>query len=269
MKRIADYRVVRPLGAGNHGRFFLAEAPARLGLDDRLVAVKVLDTHADGQAFDRVANELRIFANVRSPYLVPLLDAGHDRGQLFYAVQYHPLGSLAYPARPLGADEVLRAVAHAARGAHDLHEAGISHRDIKPANVLLTEDGGRLSDLGLATLLSPGMSVSGIGPVGAIEYMDPQVVLGHRATRASDVWSLGMTLHRALSRRSAYESVSAVSLVQMLRDVRGRQPRLDPSLDPTIAGIVGDCLAPDPTDRPESAAVVADRIEALLVEAPP
>ena len=52
--------------------------------------------------------------------------------------------------------EVLTALEHAARAAHALHEAGLAHGDIKPANVLLANDGGgRLSDLGLARVLSP------------------------------------------------------------------------------------------------------------------
>ncbi len=265
MKGIADYRFLRPLGSGNHGDYFVATPPARLGVTEDTVAVKVLDARADERAFDRIANELRILASVDSGHLVGLLDAGHDRGRLFYVVPYHPLGSLAAPTQPpLDRLHVLRAVADAARGAHALHEAGIAHRDIKPANILLVPEGGRLADLGLATLLSPGMSVSGIGPVGAIEYMDPQIVLGRRASRRSDIWSLGMTLHRVLAERSAYDTVSAVSLIAMLREVQTRGPQLDPRLPPPVTAIVEECLAPDPDDRPETAAVLADRLDVLI-----
>src|SRR3954447_21921710 len=76
-----------------------------------------------------------------------------------YAMEHLPLGSLAAPARPLGRGEVLRAVAHAA---HALHEGGLTHGDLKPANILLTENGAKLSNLGLARYLTPGATLTGM-----------------------------------------------------------------------------------------------------------
>ena len=96
---IADYDFIEELGAGNHGRYYLADAPARLGLGDARVAVKVLDRRAGESEFRRVANELRIFHSVRSDHLVRIHDAGYADGVLFYAMQHHPDGSLAGVAR--------------------------------------------------------------------------------------------------------------------------------------------------------------------------
>jgi serine/threonine protein kinase len=44
----------------------------------------------------------------------------------------------------------VRALEDATRAVHELHEHGLVHGDIKPANVMVADDGGRLSDLGLA-----------------------------------------------------------------------------------------------------------------------
>ena len=150
-------------------------------------------------AFRRATRELRLFASVKSPFLVALYDAGQEGGRFFYAAEYLPLGSLASPAKPLDRGQTLRAVADAARAAHVLHEAGIAHRSIKPANILITETGGKLSDLGLAQVLAPGMTVTGMGPIGSVEYIDPAILSGERAGRPSDLWSLGVTLHRAIT----------------------------------------------------------------------
>ena len=139
MEQIADYRLVRSLGVGNHGTFFLAVTPERLGLDVPEVAVKVLVAGTVDDALRRMGRELRAFAAVSSPYLVPIHDAGQDGDRLFYSMPYYPLGSLRAPARPLGRPELLRALVHAARAAHALHAGGVAHRGIKPANILLRE----------------------------------------------------------------------------------------------------------------------------------
>jgi hypothetical protein len=66
---LADFRVIRLIGEGNHGRFYLARPPARLGIDDEYVAVKVFAGQCSEDAYRRGTRELRAFAAVASPYL--------------------------------------------------------------------------------------------------------------------------------------------------------------------------------------------------------
>ena len=264
METIADYRLTRSLGAGSHGEFFLAEPPARLGLDAEFVAVKVMAGQTQEDAFRRATRELRLFASVKSPFLVALYDAGQEGGRFFYAAEYLPLGSLASPARPLDRGETLRAVADAARAAHVLHEAGIAHRSIKPANILITETGGKLSDLGLAQVLAPGMTVTGMGPIGSVEYIDPAILSGERAGRPSDLWSLGVTLHRAITGTGVYGELPETEPLVAIRKVLSTDPVLSDALSPVERELVGQLLAPDAADRPATALEVADRIDALI-----
>ncbi|MFP5372916.1 MAG: protein kinase, partial [Actinomycetes bacterium] len=119
---MADYVLLRELGRGEHSQVFLARAPRRLGIAADPVAVKVLHlTETDG--FDALADELSLFAALGCPHLVPMYDTGLDGGQVFYAMRHEPLGSLSAPARDLTRADRLRAVASAARGAHEMHEA--------------------------------------------------------------------------------------------------------------------------------------------------
>src|SRR4051812_1950285 len=95
---IADYEVVRALGEGNHGHYFVARPPERLGLDVEFVTLKVFGDRVAEQAYERGVRELRAFAAVRSEYLVRVYDAMLE-DTFVYATEYFPLGSLAVRAR--------------------------------------------------------------------------------------------------------------------------------------------------------------------------
>lgn len=263
MQGIADYRFVRALGEGAHGTFYLAVPPARLGLSAEHVAVKVLAGSTDEDTIRRTTRELRAFASAASPYLVSLYDAGQQEGSFFYAMEYFPLGSLAAPSTPLPRPQILIAVAQASRAAHALHEAGVVHRSIKPENILLAADGARLSDLGLAQALATGQTVTGLGPIGTVEYLEPAILLGQRGSRATDIWSLGVTLHRALTSTGVYGELSASDPLLAVRTVLSTKPVLSPLLDPRDAALIARMLAPEPADRPRDAQLLAEELEAL------
>lgn len=263
---IADYEVVRLLGEGNHGRYYLARPPARLGLAEEFVALKVFGDRVGEQAYERGVRELRAFASVQSPYLVRVYDAVLE-DSFVYAMEYFPLGSLAGPARPLSRDEVLTALEHAARAAHALHEAGLAHGDIKPANVLLSvgsdagkkEFGARLSDLGLARFLTPGSTLTGMGRASSVEYMDPDLLAGARPSRRTEVWALGATMHRVLAGTGLYGELPDAQPLLAIRKVLSSAPQVHPALGATEAELIAACVA-EGSARPATAAEVADRI---------
>lgn len=262
LQAIGDYEFVQTLGYGTNGRYFLAATPPRLGLDEEQVVVKVLQAPQEN-ALEDLARELQVFAAVESDYLTPLYDAGQQGELCYIAMRYHPLGSLANPARELQRDDVIRAVRDAAMGAHALHEAGIVHRDIQPSNILLDEQGARLSDFDLAQVLQPGVTVSGSTQIQAAEFMEPAVILGEEPSRATDVWSLGATLHRAATGVSIWGDIPADPQLA-LRFVLHGQPRLHDSLDADLAQAIKPCFAGDPVDRYHTAAELADQLGGLL-----
>ena len=264
---VADYEVVRLLGEGNHGRFWLARPPARLGLSEEFVALKVFGDRVGEQAYERGVRELRAFAAVRSPYLVRVFDAVLE-DTFVYAMEYFPHGSLASPARALARADVVTALEHAARAAHALHEAGLAHGDIKPGNVLLAGSvdhaptGGRLSDLGLARYLTPGNTLTGMGRASSVEFTDPDLLAGARPSRRTEVWALGATIHRALSGAGLHGDLPDTQPLLAIRRVLSGAPQVHPSLAPAEAALVRACLA-EGTARLATAEQVADGLAAL------
>lgn len=262
---LADFSVVRVLGEGNHGKFYLAKPPPRLGVDAEFVAVKVFAGQCSEDAYRRGVRELRAFAAVDSPYLVKVYDAVLQDNFL-YAMEYLPLGSLAMPARPLDRHEVVRAVEHAARAVHALHEAGLVHGDIKPGNVMLHADGGKLSDLGLARVFTSGAALTGMAPETSVEFVDPALLRGDSPSRASDIWGLGATLHRALSGAGLYGEMPQRQPLLAIRRVQSTPPEISASLSADEAAVVAACLAYGP-ERLQTAGELADRLSDLRAQA--
>ena len=263
---VADYRVVRLLGEASHGRLYLARPPGRLGLPDEYVVVKVFTARHRQAAYRRAVRELHAFAQVSSPYLVRILDAVLQEDFL-YAMEFCPLGSLAAPARRPTRGQVLRAVGHAAHATHALHEAGLVHGAITPAAVLLTGDGGKLSDLGLARYLTPTLTVVGTSGPDRLEYLDPCLLRGEPPSAATDVYALGATLHRALTGRSLLGAAPDRDPVHAVRRVLAAEPSPGPGLTGQEAALIRSCVAPVGT-RAATAEQVAQHLDRLVAELP-
>ena len=232
-------------------------------MDEEFVALKVIAGETDDRTFRRATRELRLFATVRSPYLVPIYDAGQDAGRFYYATPYYALGSLATPARPFTRPELVTAVADVADAAQALHDKDIVHRAIKPANVLVAEDGGgRLADLGLAQVLQGAGTATSLGPIGGVDFLDPGLLRGDDSSAASDVWSLGATLHWALTGQGIHGELRVDDPLLAVRRVLSTPPRLSPDLPDVVRPVVVDALAEDPAARP-SAGDLASRLRAL------
>jgi serine/threonine protein kinase len=266
---IADYEFIRPLGVGSYGVFYLAYPPKRLPVSAEFVAVKVLSGASSQDVFRWAYRELAAFAAVSSPYLVTLYDAGQQGDEVFYSAEYLPGGSVAVPAEPLTRATALEAMAHAARAAHALHEAGIAHRDIKPGNVLLYPGGAKLADLGLSHVLRPGVTITRMGSAGDISYLDPGLIRGNRPSRASDVYSLGATLHYAVAGEGLYGPMPDDDPLLAVRRVISHPPVISARVDPDIREVIAWSTAVNPARRPATALQLAERIDELALASPP
>jgi TolB-like protein/predicted Ser/Thr protein kinase len=218
--RLGPYEILAPIGAGGMGEVYRA-------LDTRLrrpVAIKVLN----GPHSERFEQEARAIAALNHPHICTLYDVGPD----YLVMEY--IEGLALSG-PLPVEEALRLALQMAAALEAAHAKGITHRDLKPGNILVTKEGVKLLDFGLAKAVE-GWGATGDATrtiegtiLGTPSYMAPEQIEGKPCDARSDVFSFGAVLYEMLAGSRAFDGMAAV-----LRD--------DPKPPPVLERVVMKCL---------------------------
>ena len=251
-----EYEVVRRLARGGMGVVDLARRP-----DGSLVALKRLGLHGTAAEMQlaraRFQRELDTLSRIDHDAIVPLLDVVDDAGDVVLVMPYLAGGSLADQVRehgPMPTDGVLAVARRLLPALATAHRAGIVHRDIKPANVLFDDQGrAHLADFGVATSgeVTDGLTRTGV-VLGTPGYLSPEQARGEPATPASDIASLGATLHFAATGASPYGGGEAPAV--LLRTARAKAS-IDRSIDPALRRMLRAMLRGRPDRRPSAAAL--------------
>jgi serine/threonine protein kinase len=258
---VADYEVIEEIGqtASGHSRF-LCRPPERL---HRSGPVVVAELALDAGRWHQMADHLGRLVAIGAPGLLELLEVGPDLDPggagVYLVAEAAPGGSLVEPVQPLDMPDIASAVATAAEAAHSMHDAGLAHGAIDGQAIVFTERGPVLSPPPLD--LPPGAVAKSRG-WRQLSTIDPDLLGGESPSRSSDVWSLGATLHSALSTVPLYEGLDADEPVTLVQRIVFGRPGVDPALPAELTEVISACLDPDPSRRPQTAAEVARMIRA-------
>ncbi|MFB7918223.1 WD40 repeat domain-containing serine/threonine protein kinase [Streptomyces sp. NPDC056061] len=239
------YRIEAVLGAGGMGRVYLARTPA-----GSAVAVKLVHReYASDRGFrKRFEQEVSAARRVQGLYTVPVVDADLQADEPWLATAYVP-GPALHDAvaghGPLSVTAVLALTARVAEALQSIHAAGVIHRDLKPSNILLTPDGPKVIDFGIARAADV-TSVTSTGMLaGTPGYMAPEYIRGQTVTEAGDVFALGAIAAFAATARPAFGGTGHGVLYRILE----QDPDLDGCPEP-VRTIAARCLEKDPQHRP-------------------
>jgi serine/threonine protein kinase len=244
---------------------------------EREVALKFLPDLMiqDRAVFDQLKRETKRSLELTHPHIVRIYDFIHDERSGCISMEFvdgETLASLRcnQPQQVFEPSELsawTSQICDALEYAHN--RARIIHRDLKPANLMVNQRGEvKVSDFGIARSLSDSVSRLTMeqGRSGTLVYMSPQQLDGEPGTHLDDIYSLGATLYDLLTGKPPFYSGNidrqihervAPSMTERRKDLN-----IEPALVPPVwEDAVAACLAKDPTQRPQSAAEVAQRLQ--------
>lgn len=197
---VGQYDVLARIGGGGMGVVYSAR-DTRLG---RLVALKFLprEWSHDESAKQRFIREAQAASATDHPNICTIHDIGSTPdGQLYIVMAQYEGQTLKQKLEQgrLPVEETIDIAAQVAEGLAKAHAQGVVHRDIKPGNLMVTPDGIRILDFGLAKLAdSQHLTIMG-STVGTVAYMSPEQIRGEDVGPATDIWAIGVVLYQMLS----------------------------------------------------------------------
>ncbi len=281
--QLAQFEIVRRLGAGGMAEVFLAKKRGAEGTFKLLVVKRILPTHGTSRRFRTMfVEEAQLATRLNHPNVVQVYEFfdGGDEGQLLAMefVEGPDLGMLMSSAKAKGTRVPpwvgAWIVAEAAKGLHYAHEKKdeggapleIVHRDVSPQNVLLSFEGGvKIADFGIA---SAKLFVEEQGVLkGKFGYMSPEQARGEKVDRRSDLYALGVILWEVLTGRPIHGGLGGEALLDIVRSGYVEPPSTYREVPAELEAIVMKALEPRKEDRFATGRELASAISrALLVK---
>ncbi|WP_406282843.1 serine/threonine-protein kinase [Streptomyces sp. NBC_00209] len=258
--RVGPYLLLGRLGAGGMGRVYLARSDG-----GRTVAVKVVHAEhvADPQFRGRFRREVEAARRVGECWTAPVLDAAPDAEFPWVATGYVPGLSLEQVVRGHGALPAASVQALATGLLHalkDIHAAGIVHRDLKPSNVMLTMEGPKVIDFGIARAVGTAVEsllTSTNMVIGTPGFMAPEQVRGESAVPKSDVFTLGCVLTYAATGTLPFGHGASNQHAIMYR-IAEVEPELKRVRDADLKELIARLLVKPIEDRPSVDELLAE-----------
>ena len=251
---IGKYKILSALGSGGFGTVYLAEDT----WIDKKVALKV--PHRQSVNFGELLREPRLLASLNHPNIVTVLTAEKQDNIFFIVMEYvsgETLESIIGRDGAIAMAKALDYTCQICNAVDHAHRQGVIHRDLRPANIMVAENGLiKVADFGTSRFLE--LAAHGTTVIGSPPYMAPEQFHG-RATFASDIYSLGVTMYQMVTGVLPYHTPAPADLERLMRGEMVSPPRTRNSRIPQrINDIIMKAMAPEVTQRYQTAAEVLD-----------
>jgi hypothetical protein len=263
---IAGYRVEGLLGTGGMGAVYEA---TQLSLK-RLVALKVIapGVPVTDALRERFRREGELQGVIAHPHILPVHEAGEERGRLYIAMQLvrgQTLKALTATGT-LDVAAALRILGDVADALDAAHAAGLVHRDVKPQNILIAPgDHAYLADFGLSRTGADETVTRSGQLLGSLPYMATEVACGERATAASDIYSFTCVVYECLVGLVPYPRDTEIAILRAHESEPPPQPSaIRPELPVALDDVIARGMAKQPGLRPFTARALMDDVRSAF-----
>ncbi len=262
------YQVKKMLGEGGKKKVYLAHDT----LLDRDIAIYLIKTEKlDETGRTRITREAQAMAKLGDhPNIASVYDYGEHEGQPYMVAPLLSGGDVEglikkAPDHKLPIDKTIEIAKSVCKGLEFAHAKGIIHRDIKPGNVMLSADGtAKVNDFGLAVAIDRSRLTQVGMMVGTVSYMPPEQAMGGQTTAKADLYSLGAMLYEMVTGRPPFIGDDSVAIIGQHINTPPVSPtwhRAD--LPPALETLIMQLLEKDPDNRPASAKIILQTLEAI------
>ena len=256
--RIGPYRPIKRLGSGGMGVVYAAQDAG-----GELVAVKLIHPEyaSDAEFRARFAREVDLLRTVGGACAVPLLNADTEAERPWLVTPLIRGLTLSAYMRKFGAlDEqlLIGLAAGVAEALAQIHEAGIAHRDLKPANIVLSPDGPRVLDFGVARAVDQTALTRTGSVLGSPGWISPDHYQGAPPSTSDDIFAWGALVTYAATGRPPFGSGDPAAIAH--RVISG-EADMDGFAGP-LADLAGRALAKEGAQRPTALELVSGVVAA-------
>ena len=283
MSRTVRYRLHNKIAHGGMAEIFLAWQVGVEGFQKQVVLKRILPALAADQSFVRMlVDEAHIASTLNHGNLVQVLDLGKSGDEFFLVLEFVDGWSLEHVRRraqkarmkmpvPLilyVTSALCRALAYVHTRKRNGRALEIVHRDVTPQNVLLSREGEvKLADFGIAKAVGK-TEKSATGVIkGKFAYMSPEQSVGGELDARSDLFSVGTMLYVLTTGKKPFDGPTDLDVLMQVRKARFEKPsELVKDFNPDVERFIARALRADKARRWQSAAQMADRLDAILLK---
>lgn len=227
---LGNVTLQKVLGQGELGVVFLAQqSPAAPQVAVKILSPAATQTSSQRAAFlERFHEEINVISSLEHQNILPVFDYGKHDGLAYLVMPYISGGTLQRTIEqegPLQLSMIANYLDQVAAALDYAHKQGVLHLDLKPNNVLMSANGRLfLTDFGLVKIVAERRTsqmhllMAGT-PVGLLDYMAPEQVMGDVVDARADLYSLGIMLYQMVTGQTPFQGTPLQIAMQHVQAV--------------------------------------------------